>query len=145
VIGVFVVLGFGGCMIAFLAIVQQSSNTLRTGISTTPVFSTAGASLTVDEYYQAIQQQDYSLAYLQLGSQATIAGQQVTQSTFTQLAQTADNQKGQVTSFQATPDPNDPTHFSVSVTRNSGTYTVHLMLTPLGSSSVWEITQADGI
>jgi hypothetical protein len=93
-------------------------------------------------YYLAFMTQDYTKAYAELDSQATINGQKLDEQTFRNLAATADAQKGKVTSYSL--DGNDSSsHFTVTVHRGGQNYTVHLQLKLEGS--VWKIISADGI
>ncbi len=93
-------------------------------------------------YYLAFMRQDYTKAYAELDSQATINGQKVDEQTFRHLAATADAQQGKVTSYSL--DGSDSaSHFTVTVHRGGQNYTVHLQLKLEGS--VWKIISADGI
>ena len=93
-------------------------------------------------YYLAFMTQDYTKAYAELDSQATINGQKVDEQTFRNLAATADAQKGKVTSYSLE-GSDSSSHFTVTVHRGGQNYMVHLQLKLEGS--VWKIISADGI
>jgi hypothetical protein len=94
-------------------------------------------------YYLAIIDQDYAQAYSYVDSNATINGQQVDQQAFTNLATAADHQNGRVTGFDLKGDENDPSHMTVTVSRGTQSYDVHLLLKQ--ENGAWKIISADGI
>jgi len=103
--------------------------------------------MAVTQYYQAVQTRNYSQAYGYLDPAATIEGQQVTQTTFTQKAMQAEAQQGPITNiatknFQFSPNMQQAS-VQVGVTRKHGTYTVSLNLKNEGGN--WKITSASGI
>jgi hypothetical protein len=89
--------------------------------------------------------QDYTSAYADLDSQATISGQQVDQQSFTALATSADTHYGKVSGWNIDPalQGNDPSHLTITVHRGDRNYQVHLQLKLEGSA--WKIIRADGI
>jgi hypothetical protein len=100
---------------------------------------------TITSYYQAIEAQNYDLAYSYLDANATTAnGQKLTQQTFTQLAQSRDNQFGPVTSFDLLLNSSDPTQVIMTITRKSGfRYHAHLQVKQEGND--WKILTLDRI
>ncbi|WP_052890800.1 DUF4878 domain-containing protein [Thermogemmatispora carboxidivorans] len=110
---------------------------------------TASPDSTVNDYYSAIQQQDYSEAYSYLEADTlTIQGKQIspTESSFALAAQTIDQGAGTVTNYSITSSSTngDTATIVVHVTRSSGVaYDVHLQLTKINSE--WKITQLDNI
>jgi ABC-type transporter MlaC component len=110
---------------------------------------TTNADSTVNDYYSAIEQQNYSQAYTYLAVDTlTIQGEQIsaTQGSFALAAQVIDQQAGPVTSYSITSSSTngDTATVVVHVTRSSGVaYDVHLQLTRINSE--WKITQLDNI
>ncbi|MBX5450250.1 DUF4878 domain-containing protein [Thermogemmatispora sp.] len=104
---------------------------------------------TVNNYYSAIQKQDYNQAYSYLAIDTlTIQGEEIsaTQSRFALAAATIDQQAGTVTRYSITSSSTDGNEATVvvHVTRSSGVaYDVHLQLTKIGDE--WKITQLDNI
>ncbi len=96
-------------------------------------------------YGLALMRQDYTSAYADLDSQATISGQQVDQQSFTALATSADTHYGKVSGWNIDPalQGNDPSHLTITVHRGDRNYQVHLQLKLEGST--WKIISADGI
>lgn len=105
----------------------------------------AGSVVVASEYYAYLQQQKYEQAYSLVDPAATVGGQQVTQSAFTTIAETADTAKGRVSSFTSTnfKESNGYATVTMRVTRNGQSYPVTLQLKQEGSS--WKIVGADGI
>jgi len=106
----------------------------------------------VNQYYTAVEQQDYATAFSNLGtSSLTIGGQACNvgacQSLYTQAALAFDAQKGKVTSYSITSTSINSNNgvstaaFTVSVTRNGAPYDVHLKLQQEGST--WKIVNID--
>jgi flagellar basal body-associated protein FliL len=96
-----------------------------------------------ERYYLNILGGDYTTAYSYLDSNATIAGQPVTdQQTFTRLARAADAQYGTVHGITFSTE-SDATHVTVTVSRGSRSYDVHLVLRQ--ENGTWKIVSADGI
>ena len=108
----------------------------------------AGPAFVTGEYYQYVKMQQYDKAYALLDSNATItvAGTSVPTdaNSYTQAAQLADQKLGPVTNFavQAT-NGNDLSHLTVTVTRGSQSYDVHLTFSGTGGTT--KIATIDGI
>lgn len=102
---------------------------------------TAGPRNAVDDYYKAIEQQDYAKAYTYLDtSGVSIQGQQVTQPVYTQAAQAIDRVEGPVTNYTTTNTNvnNDTATVTVNVTRGTRATTQTLSLRKIGND--WKIT-----
>ncbi len=104
-----------------------------------------GSTVVADEYYTAIKNQDYSQAYTYWDTSGvtSVQGQQVTEQTFTVLAEAVDKLKGPVTSFVAQPNTNDPSLVTVMVTRNGSPYSVQLQFKQINGN--WKIVKANSI
>jgi hypothetical protein len=108
-----------------------------------------GPQITVQQYYQAVKQQDYTTAYSFLTSDATVSvnGQSVPvsgESSFQTAATTLDTTLGTVSSYTTNTQGSDTSHVTVTVTRSrGGSYKVHLVLVKVGNN--WKIQSADGI
>ena len=117
-----------------------------TGGTLTP---TRGGTDTIEatstSFYQALEAQNYALAYSYLDANATIAnGQKLTQQTFTQLAQSRDNQFGPVTGFDILLNSSDHTQVIMTIARKSGfRYHAHLRVKQKGND--WKILTLDRI
>jgi hypothetical protein len=118
----------------------------------TPIIQSETNAINVsNEYYAALQNKDYAGAYQYLKPQGSIQG--MTQATFTQRAQSADNQYGAVRSYttgsvNVVTDPNDEFNFSrftvvVNVARASQSYSVLLTLVKSGNN--WKIIDFDRV
>ena len=103
------------------------------------------AKATITSYYQAIEAQNYPLAYSYLDANATTSdGQKLTQQTFTQLAQSRDNQFGPVTNFDLLLNSSDHTQVIMTLTRKAGLrYHAHLQVKQEGND--WKILTLDRI
>ena len=95
-----------------------------------------------ERYYLNIISEDYTTAYSYLDSKATIDGQQVDQQAFMRLAKAADAQYGTAHAILLSTE-NDATHVTVTVSRGSRSYDVHLILKQ--ENGTWKIVSADGI
>jgi hypothetical protein len=95
-----------------------------------------------ERYYLNIMSGDYTTAYTYLDQTATIAGQPVDQQAFLRLAQSADAQYGPVRGLTFSTESN-ATHVTVTVSRRSRSYSVHLLLKQ--ENGTWKIVSADGI
>jgi hypothetical protein len=109
---------------------------------------TVGAPVNVvNQYYNAIEKQDYTTAYSYLGTNLTTSnGQTVTQDLYTTAAQALDTAKGTVKSFTVgVPSvTNNTASVTVTVTRtNAPAYDVQLHLEQVNGS--WKITSYDNI
>lgn len=108
-----------------------------------------GPQITVQQYYQAVKQQDYATAYSFLTSDASVNvnGQSVAvsqETSFETAASALDTTLGTVSSYTANTQGSDTSHVTVTVTRSrGGSYDVHLVLVKVGNS--WKIQSADGI
>ena len=109
---------------------------------------------TVNRYYMAMESQDYATAYQFLDPNISLtfqgASQQISQGLFTQAAQAYDTQKGKVSSYSITStnlnssaSAGNTAAITVNVTRNSGSYDVHLQLKQEGSD--WKIVSFDSL
>ncbi len=114
------------------------------GASVTPG-GTGAIKATITSFYQALEAQNYTQAYSYLDANATIAnGQKLTQQTFTQLAQSRDNQFGSVTGFDLLLNSSDSTQVIMTIARNSGfRYHAHLQVQQEGND--WKILTLDRI
>jgi hypothetical protein len=112
---------------------------------------TNGVMTTVNDYYSAIEQQNYAAAYSELAPQGSISG--LTQQAFIQQAQQRDQQFGPVTSYvpgqpgfgfnsSNQPDLSQMT-LPVSITRTHLHYSALLTLQKIGNN--WLITDFDRI
>ncbi|HXL38711.1 MAG TPA: hypothetical protein VN954_16080 [Ktedonobacteraceae bacterium] len=99
----------------------------------------------ITSFYQAIEAQNYTLAYSYLDANATIAdGQKLTQQMFTQLAQSRDKQFGPVTGFDLLINSSDRTQVIMTIARESGfRYHAHLQVKQVGNA--WKILTLDRI
>jgi hypothetical protein len=76
----------------------------------------AGPALVVNQYYSAVEKQDYSTAYSYLNTNSIVLnGQTVTQELYTTVAQTVDTAKGNVSHYSVG---------NISVTNNTASVTV---------------------
>lgn len=135
VVGGLIVLACGGCAIAIYVF----------GVN---IFNQTGPAIVATQYYQAIQNQNYTQAYSYIDpAGASVGGQSLTQTVFTTGAQAIDTQKGKVTSaapssFHINSD-NVTATVAMLVTRGGQSYTVNLDLKKEGND--WKIVNADGI
>ena len=115
------------------------------------VVNNSPAKTTVQQYYDAVKNQDYSTAYSHLDIQTlTLNGQQqqATQNLYTQVAQIIDQQNGKVSDYTITgvnlnssTSTGNMATVSVNVTRNGKTQEVHVQLKQEGSD--WKIVGID--
>ena len=138
IIGGLIVLGCGGCGILLAS---------GAGIFSGLVGSVVGPAYTVNQYYNAIEKQDYATAYSYIGTNlTTTTGKTVTQDLYTAAAQALDLTKGKVSNFSVgnISSSNNVTSVTVSVTRaNAAPYDVRLQLQQVNGS--WKITSYDNI
>lgn len=93
----------------------------------------------ITNYYQAVQEQNYPLAYSYLDPNAIIInGQHITLDTFTQMAKARYDQYGAILSFSVSPYLPVAT---VTVIRKSYAYHAHLTLQH--EQGKWKITSFD--
>ncbi|HEX6477765.1 MAG TPA: hypothetical protein VF043_02890 [Ktedonobacteraceae bacterium] len=95
-----------------------------------------------ERFYLNIMSGDYTTAYSYLDSNATINGQPVDQQVFIRLARAADAQYGTVHGITFSTE-SDATHVTVTVSRGSRSYDVHLVLKQ--ENGTWKIVSTDGI
>ncbi|HEV2579539.1 MAG TPA: hypothetical protein VGT44_01700 [Ktedonobacteraceae bacterium] len=95
-----------------------------------------------ERYYLNIMSGDYTTASTYLDSNATIDGQPVDQQSFMRLAKATDAQYGGVRGITFNIE-SDATHVTVTVSRGSRSYDVHLVLQQ--ENGAWKIVSADGI
>jgi hypothetical protein len=132
---VWVVLG----ILALVSILGSALLALGVGFA---IKTVGGPTVTTDQYYSAIKNQDYAKAYTYLGSHLQMV---FSQEAFTQAAQQHDAVAGKVSRFAFSNVPvGDPTTVTLRVTRTDGTsYTVHLEVRQ--EAGVWKITAFDRI
>ena len=109
------------------------------------------AKTVVQQYYNAVEKQDYSTAYSYLAIQTlTINGQQqnASQGLYTQVAQTIDQANGRVTAYNIigidlnfSNSTGNTATITVNVTRGSQTREVHVQLQQEGND--WKIVGID--
>lgn len=93
-------------------------------------------------FYQAVEAQNYHLAYTYLDANATTTdGQKLTLNAFTQLAQTGDSTYGPVVSFSIGAYP--PLAVMTVIRKSLGPYHAHLTLKQEGNT--WKIITIDRI
>ena len=107
----------------------------------------AGPAIVVNDYYNAVEKQDYNSAFSYISTNLTASnGQNLTQELYTTAAQALDTVKGKVTNFSvgSISVNNNVASVTVSVTRGSASpYDVHLQLQQVNGS--WKITSYDNI
>ena len=104
-----------------------------------------GAALVAAQYYEALKEQKYALAYSYVDANASIEDQHVSLATFTRMAQTADTTRGKVTQYTPATftEPGNTATVMIKVTRNKQTYPVRLQLKREGND--WKIVNANRI
>lgn len=115
--------------------------------------SESGAVKATQAYYDAMKAQNYTQAFTYLYPNRTIQETgveiHVTEPVFVALAQNIDKSDGKVLSYSITSSEVNPTDtadvadVTVSVTRSSGSYDVHLQLQQEGND--WKILSMDGL
>jgi hypothetical protein len=108
----------------------------------------AAPALVVNQYYSAVQKQDYNTAYSYIDQNLTASnGQPLTQQVYTVAAQALDEVKGKVSRFSVGGNisvTNNTASVTVSVTRGStAAYDVHLQLQQV--NGIWKISSYDNI
>lgn len=109
----------------------------------------AAPALVVNQYYNAVEKQDYNTAYSYIDQNLTASnGQPLTQQVYTVAAQALDEVKGKVSNFSvgniSITNNNNSASVTVSVTRGSTpAYDVRLQLQMVNGS--WKITSYDNI
>jgi hypothetical protein len=136
IVGGLVILGCGGCAIAGAFGIGFLAKTVAAPITT------------VNSYYQAVENQNYTQAYSYLQIDTfTAGGQTITASpqAFTQLASGLDTARGKVTNYSIknTNVTSDTATITVDVTRSGQAYTVTIQLRQVNGT--WKIVQFDNI
>lgn len=138
IVGAILVLACGGCVAAAIAGVGFFARSL-----TAPSAVASG-------YYQAIENQQYDVAYSYLDTNSlSLQEQQITAQTFSLAAEARDGADGKVTRFSQTNISVNTTNgvstaaVTLSVTRGKQTYLVHLQMQE--ENDVWKITDFDTI
>ena len=141
----FAMVALSGCTSSSISTPAPTPTSVPTGTASTTPRGTDAIKATITSYYQAIEAQNYPLAYSHLDANTTTAdGQKLTQQTFTQLAQSRDNQFGPVTSFDLLINSSDHTQVIMTLTRKAGLrYHAHLQVKQEGND--WKILTLDRI
>jgi hypothetical protein len=109
--------------------------------------SVALPAITVNQYYSAVEKQDYNTAFSYISTNLTASnGQTLTQDLYTTAAQALDFAKGKVTTYSVgnVSTSNNVASVTVSVTRGSAApYDVQLQLQQINGS--WKITSYNNI
>lgn len=141
----FIVASLVSCGLAAFLAFQQASQNLTQGLTqnVSPATLETAHRTVVQDYYTAIQQQQYQLAYIELASNATVKGQHLDLDGYLQLARAQDQRFGTVSEFSV--NELDPYHFTVTVWRDLAIYDVHLTFATQTLPTLDRITSADGI
>ncbi len=114
------------------------------------VVTNNGATNAVNQYYMAVEQQDYATAYTYLDTSGiALNGQSLTQALYIQANQAIDIARGKVSSYAITSTSTNSNNgvntaaITVNVTRNGQSYDVHLQLKQ--ESNGWKIVRTDNI
>ena len=110
----------------------------------------AGPVIAADQYYAAVQKQDYTRAFSYLSNDATLTSQNQTVpignslQAYSQAAQLLDAQFGIVTSHQVAANGSNTAVLTISVrrTRLTAAYSVRFTMAQVGNS--WKIQHIDG-
>lgn len=131
IVGGIILLSCIGCGILFATGFSLIKNTVQPAVIAT-------------QYYQALQQHDYTKAYSYLDPNITAQGGALTQNLFTQGAQAAEALKGPISSYtpSSTNVNNNTANITMTVTRNNSSYSVQLTLKQEGND--WKITRIVG-
>jgi hypothetical protein len=144
-----IVLGIFGGLIVLSCALCGILFAMGAGPIASIVGSIAGPTNVVNQYYNAIQRQDYTTAYSYLDTNLIATnGQALTVELYTTGAQALDLAKGKVSSFSigniSLTNNNNTATVTVSVTRGSSTpYTVQLQLQKVNGT--WKITSFNNI
>jgi hypothetical protein len=145
--GLWIALGIIGGLIVLSCAFCGILFALGVGPLVNIVGSIAGPTYTVNQYYNAVEKQDYTTAYSYIGTNLIAQNNQtLTQELYTTAAQALDTVKGKVTNFNVkNVNPNTTTtSVTVTVTRgNASPYDIHLQLQQVNGS--WKITSYDNI
>lgn len=124
----------GGLIVLGVAVFFAASSALNTIKQTGPIPT---------RYYLAIIDRNYARAYTDLDSGATIAGRRVDERAFITLATRLDQRDGPVHGAVIENGGDASSRVTLNVQRNSGSYTVHLLLRQEGGTE--KIVSADRI
>ena len=147
--GLWIVLGIIGGLIVLSCAACGILFALGAGPLVNIVGSIAGPAYTVNQYYNAVEKQDYTTAFSYISTNSTVLNGQIsTQDLYTSAAQAVDAAKGKVTSFSigniSLTNNNNTAIVTVTVTRSSTpAYVVHLQLQQVNGS--WKIVSLDNI
>lgn len=127
--------------------VSTKQSTSSKQISTTssyvqPTKIESNLSATVVSFYQALESKNYSKAYTYVSSSATTAGQKLTETTFTQMAQAADSTSGAISNFSFIADSTNYNRIITTVTRKTGAH-YHSHLQFQQENATWKLVQID--
>ncbi len=114
-----------------------------------PFARAVGPVVAVDQYYTAVQKQDYTTAFSFLSNDATLTSQNQTvpigtsQQAYSQAAQLLDANFGTVTSHSVAASGSDTTVLTINVTRTKhAPYSVRFTMVQIGNS--WKIKNMEG-
>lgn len=100
---------------------------------------------TVAEYYQAVKEKNYTLAYTFVAADAkNTSGQALTMGTFMQMAQASDTESGSIVNVTIDPTSNDATQILLTIDRSSSLH-YHAHLTMKQEGKTWKITSLDRV
>jgi hypothetical protein len=145
--GLWIALGIIGGLIVLSCAFCGILFALGAGPLVNIVGSIAGPTYTVNQYYNAVEKQDYTTAYSYIGTNLIAQNNQtLTQELYTTAAQALDTVKGKVTNFNVKNVNTNTTTTSVTVTvtrANAPSYDVLLQLQQVNGS--WKITSYNNI
>src|SRR6266487_2598182 len=114
-----------------------------------PFARAVGPVVAVDQYYTAVQKQDYTTAFSFLSNDATLTSQNQTvpigtsQQAYSQAAQLLDANFGTVTSHSVAASGSDTTVLTINVTRTKhAPYSVRFTMVQIGNN--WKIKNMEG-
>nr|BBH94651.1 hypothetical protein KTA_28500 [Thermogemmatispora argillosa] len=140
-ISFFVVASLVSCGVLLFLSFQQARQYLS--LSTSSGSLSITHHVLVEDYYTALQDQNYQLAYSLLASNATVKGQHLDLNGYVQLARAQDERFGKIGSFSI--QEVDPNHFTVTVWRDQAIYDVHVTFAAESLSLFDGISSVDGI
>jgi len=110
----------------------------------------AGPTVTVDNYYEAVLQKNYSLAYSYLASNATLTSQNQKiligpQQDYATSSRLLDSHIGSVTAYQVA-TTSDPSLLIINATRSKNAHSIHYFVhfTMIQENGTWKIKNMDG-
>ena len=140
--GLWIALGIIGGLIVLSCAVCGILIASGAGVLGGIIGKVAGPTYTVSQYYNAVEKQDYSTAYMYIDANFTVQNNQnLTQQLYTDAAQTLDTTSGKVNNYSIgnISVTNNSASITVSVTRGSTpAYDVQLQLQQVNGS--WKIT-----